>query len=616
MIEEKLIKSICTTIRNGNLVNRILPLGGKMVMDQPLPFLCVYRYAGTPDYNFVRLVKTQSSYLILEETINVKELITCVTSILTKKFKAVLILELWPDPKPTSDEVTIYCPEKRAPTAVKSLVSGFEKIQKIYPALNVNIQDVDQRHPPHLGPLLFIDETKELGSLLIGIRVPTIFEETSSGNAYAHLFLQFRKLFSETIKKSAFEFLRVQTSVDLSNYLMLGKTRLDNLIRFTDKKLAEINEKMNFLMRVTPVNSIHEWEKFVTNKFEKKPSFNYRLIPLDPELEKRKLFKIRIERIEDPTLVNIFRDKRLELEKQLTMLEERESKNFQFTGQSLYGVVGDEDLKVADRILAFLPEEADEVETLDAIAFAKEAKKEVDQFKETFPGIDLQVKIRKDVSGVMVSKSHLLISEDFSIPIHRVEPLIQHEVGTHILTYCNGYQQPLRQMYAGFAGYDQLQEGLAVLAEYLTDGLTSERLKLLAGRVRAVDCMVKGVEFIETFRILIDKYNFKPKTAYFITMRVFRGGGLTKDAAYLIGLIQLIKYIKNDGDLEILYCGKFHLKHVPIIRELLHRNILKPPFLSHYLKSKVVKERLENLKHFTHLTELITSKRHDHSIHH
>jgi uncharacterized protein (TIGR02421 family) len=492
-----------------------------------------------------------------------------------------------------------------------------EQIKDLYPSLEVTVKDAYQRHPPHLRPLLLIDETKELGGLLVGIRVPLIFRESSSGKAYALLFRKFKRKFSEVIKKTAFEFIRVQASRAFGNYLMLGKTRLDNLTRFADRQLADISQRMNFLMRITPVNSNQEWENFKMSRFEKEPSFKYRLIPLDPEVEKRRLYKIHIERIEDPTLAYLFREKRVELEKQLTMLEERGTKGFRFIGQSLYGVVDESTKHVADTLLNTLEAKfEDESQLLDCHRFAMHAQDELELYKKQFPGIDLQVKVRKDVSGVMVSKGHLLISENFLISDNRVEALIQHEVGTHILSYCNGHQQPLQQMYAGFAGYDQLQEGLAVLAEYLTNGLTLERLRLLAGRVIAVDAMVKGAEFIETFRMLKDEFHFEGKTAYFISMRVFRGGGFPKDALYLDGLIHLLKYLQKGGNLEILYSGKFHLRHVGVIEELMHRQILKAPFLGPYLKSQNTRQRIRKLEKVTDLTALLNTNNYEHSIHH
>jgi uncharacterized protein (TIGR02421 family) len=210
------------------------------------------------------------------------------------------------------------------------------------------------------------------------------------------------------------------------------------------------------------------------------------------------------------------------------------------------------------------------------------------------------------VNGLIVSGPELSVGSELNISEHRAEALIQHEVGTHMLTYCNGHIQPLSLMYAGFAGYEQLQEGLAVLAEFFVDGLNLNRLKLLAARVMAVDSLIDGADFIETYHILVKQYGFSRKTAFSITTRVYRGGGYTKDAIYLKGLLQLINYIKEDGDITGLYAGKFALEHVPLVEELKHLNIIKKPVLPAYLTSEKAKEKIKQIKKGITLKELIT----------
>ena len=39
-------------------------------------------------------------------------------------------------------------------------------------------------------------------------------------------------------------------------------------------------------------------------------------------------------------------------------------------------------------------------------------------------------------------------------------------------------------------------------------------------------------------------------------MRIYRGGGLTKDAVYLRGLLQILRYLREGGELEPLFVGK------------------------------------------------------------
>jgi uncharacterized protein (TIGR02421 family) len=217
-----------------------------------------------------------------------------------------------------------------------------------------------------------------------------------------------------------------------------------------------------------------------------------------------------------------------------------------------------------------------------------------------------KVEIRNDITGLMVSRGNLLIGQQISIPTSRVEALIQHEIGTHILTYYNGRVQPFRQLYTGLAGYDELQEGLAVLAEYLVGGLSLPRLRLLAGRVHATKTMINGASFVETYRELCRNNGFAQRTSYTITARIYRSGGLTKDAVYLRGLDKILKYLGNGGTLEPLLIGKISTWHIPVIKELESRQILKPaPLRPSYLESEETKIKLESLKEGYSVMELI-----------
>ena len=118
-----------------------------------------------------------------------------------------------------------------------------------------------------------------------------------------------------------------------------------------------------------------------------------------------------------------------------------------------------------------------------------------------------------DVTGLMVSRGSLLVSSRMRIPVSRAEALIQHEVGTHVLTYYNGKAQPFRQLYSGLAGYESLQEGLAVLAEHLVGALLAAdaaRLHLvyaanLAGAALGSLGVGMGRELLNFYRGMVQK---------------------------------------------------------------------------------------------------------------
>lgn len=605
-IDPQFIEQICTDIAANNPVNIELPKKGILHIDKVLPFICIYRF-NEQDYYFSRLLKTQASYIIVDETIDVSHLLEAIRLITSQKFDTFLILEVWPNLETEHKQFQIYGPEKKASETVNALKEGFGELKKTFFNLTTTIVNTELRHPEHLSALMDVEKSKKTGTLIIGISIPTLYKNTDTNELYSIFFRKFYSVFSETVKRSVYEFIRVQTKDAFENFLMLGKTHIDAITLSADRQLAEISERMSFLLRITPVNSNEEWDKFRESNFKNIPNFKYRLIAIDPEMEKRKLYNIPIDLVEDPTIAFILRGKRLEIEKQLTMLEERGTANFRFIGESLYGVIQENVLEEAKNILNIFPksENIQSEKRFNCYEFAERAQNEIDYYNEKFPEIDLALEIRNDVAGIMVSKNKLLINDEMTLDENRCDALIQHEVSTHMLTYCNGKRQPLRQMYEGFEGYDQLQEGLAVIAEYLVDGLTVNRLRLLAGRVIAVNSMVNNASFIETFNLLQLEHSFPDRVAYYISMRVYRGGGLTKDAVYLAGLIDLMKYLKKAGNLENLYTGKFNINHIELIEELLYRNVLKQPELPRFLKRESVKIRLKKLRDGIAITELV-----------
>ena len=74
-----------------------------------------------------------------------------------------------------------------------------------------------------------------------------------------------------------------------------------------------------------------------------------------------------------------------------------------------------------------------------------------------------------------------------------------------------------------------------MFVEYLVGGLTPARLRTLAARVVAVRSLLDGATFVDTFRVLHDQHGFSARSAFMISMRVHRGGGLTKGCGLSAG---------------------------------------------------------------------------------
>jgi len=294
------------------------------------------------------------------------------------------------------------------------------------------------------------------------------------------------------------------------------------------------------------------------------------------------------------------------------MLLDRDTPRFLYGSLQVYGGVDDPLLELAISLLEKISPHSREGKGghVSVETFALKARNEVQYYQQIYPGVSATVQIRDDITGLMVSKGNLLISRRTKIPVSRVEALLQHEVGTHILTYYNGRAQPFQQLYTGLAGYEALQEGLAVLSEYLVDGLSRPRLRLLAARVLAARRLLEGASFIDTFNELCHTYGFAQRTAYIITMRIYRGGGLTKDAVYLKGLVTVLNYLRQGGALDPLYVGKITADDIPLIRELQWRQVLQPaPLKPRYIEYPQTAEKLAHLRNGLTVIELIRRRK-------
>ena len=177
------------------------------------------------------------------------------------------------------------------------------------------------------------------------------------------------------------------------------------------------------------------------------------------------------------------------------------------------------------------------------------------------------------------------------------------------MTYQNGARQPLKMLTVGLPGYDETQEGLAVLAEYLTGGLDPRRVRVLAARVVAIGKMLHGAGFLEIFESMRKEHRIPARTAWSIAIRVVVGGGSVKDAIYLRGITRILEALAEGASLDVLFVGKLSLDQVPIIQDLLDREVLHPPWVRpRWLDVPGAQERLDKLRGGASVTDLYEGK--------
>ena len=352
-----------------------------------------------------------------------------------------------------------------------------------------------------------------------------------------------------------------------------------------DRRLTELTALADPLLAVTPVDADAARQRFWDDGADRDPELHYRPLTVDPDGLKQALYELPLDDVDDSALATIFREKRHELDTQLDLLLRRGSPTFLATSMVLYGTAEPELLTLAQRVLTLVQSgsegdgELDAGPPVDAMAFAGRARAEIDRLRRSLPDLAVEIHVRDDVTGLMVDRGRLLSGARLSVDEGRVDALVQHEVGTHVLTWVNGGRQPLGLLQVGLPHYDETQEALAVVAEFLVGGLTPARMATIATRVLAVHCVAEGATFVETFRTVRAEAGLTDAGAFDITARVHSGGGFTKDVIYLRGVDRLLAHLAAGGTLEDLLAGKFPISQLPAVEELRSRGVLVPPTL-------------------------------------
>jgi uncharacterized protein (TIGR02421 family) len=349
-----------------------------------------------------------------------------------------------------------------------------------------------------------------------------------------------------------------------------------------DRLLSKIAESFDYLLVVTPSNGDEALEEFEQAGFAREPSFVYPPPAVDVGALRSALARVPLDELADPDLARLFDAKRREIGLWLDLPEHLGTPAFLEASVELYGAVDDDLLAMAELVLDGIPRDERGEEPGGDVrgdAWAALARAEVERYRSSFPSMPTQVLLDPAFPGVMVSGADVIVGPDHLVANARADALVHHEVGTHVVTNVNGSRQPLRLLGAGLPGYEETQEGLAVFAEYLVGGLTPPRLALLAARVLAARRLTDGAGFAQVYAELVDGVGLRRDRAWDVTMRTWRGGGLTKDLIYLRGLARVVHHVATGGALEPLTIGKLDLADVPVAERLLERGVLEPPRL-------------------------------------
>jgi uncharacterized protein (TIGR02421 family) len=571
--------------------------GGRVHLDRWLPFLVLHR-TDSPEQSIGRRVAVNSpAYLVWspaddrEAQATLELLLPC----LEDKLGPILLIEVRDLAGQPEKEGSPQLPEFAIElSAAQSGLSekAYEALRKRAEKITVDLRDPTISTAPSVAPLLPIAEGKER----ISISIPPI-HRAPDGDTYPQVRHELASAVIESLLCAASAFIGAASNQPPPHFHALGRSAILAAALNADKKLDSIARSFDFLLSVTPINIAEAKSRFIDRSEDSEPDFRYRPLTVDPDLVKRDLYEVDLSILEDMLLERLLGEKRREIDMQLTMLATRNTDGFRPASMLLYGTVTGELLEQAKSLLLAIKPRRGPPAVHDAGDVASAARALVGEYQKIDPCFAPRIEVRDDVFGLLVSGDRLLIASDTSLSAERLDALLAHEVSVHLLTYFNGSTQGLKIFRTGLAHYEGIQEGLGVFAEWAVGALTPTRLRLLAGRVVAVNAMIDGASFIEIYRLLRRDFGFAKSGAFDIAARVMRSGGLAKDAIYLAGFRQIIDRVATGESLDAFWLGKIAPKHVEPVEKLLLRGLLRPPlFLPEFLGRESVQERIRRLR--------------------
>ena len=591
------------------------PVGeaGRVHLDRWLPFLVLNR----GDIGLARRIAVDSSaYLIWspEDDVAAMAAIEAVVSALVARQGRLLIVTLADQPFEPGIEGSQDLPPfvaqvgagdkgdvGRAAAALETALHGIE----------IDLRRCKVERAPFV-PLLpaaidrLLNQMK--GAERLSLKVPQIHRR-GDGAEYPAIAHELSMEIGDALLRAGCAYLDDGKAKAPIHYRALGRSAYLAAALKADRKLDRISRSFDFLLSISPIDTAKACQRFVAEGEGKAPRFHYRPLIVDPDVSKRELYAIDFRPLEDPLLERLLGEKRHEIDAQLTMLATRNSPAFRPASMFLYGAVDRQLLEDAMAILATTGSSPPRGRVVRAAEIATAAASLAERYQRVDPSFAPQIQVRDDVAGLLVSGKKLLIGADTVMPAHRLEALLAHEVSVHLLTHFNGAAQGLAVFRTGLAGYEGVQEGLGVFAEWATGGLTRTRLRLLGARVVAVDAMLRGADFIEVYRNLTREHGFSGSGAFGVCARVFRSGGLAKDAIYLQGFRAVMDLVAAGASLEPFWLGKMAIIHVPAMEELLQRGLVHAPrFTPLFLADDGARKRIAQIRGSSDFSHMIAGE--------
>ncbi|PSW20604.1 flavohemoglobin expression-modulating QEGLA motif protein [Photobacterium sanctipauli] len=461
---------------------------------------------------------------------------------------------------------------------VKSLVDRLAQVELPNIEVSANINDVFQG----MGYQASFIKARFANTLIMPLEVKKVFMDETRGDSFPLVIEKMKEGMKTVITEHAAETILRRTKVKRLTRGHVLASKLPKEVIKLDRQLFSIARGINTLSYINPSNIKQEKRRFLHHPHDYQLAFTYRQLNIDPYKFREQLYRLPVEDIRDADIQKMYRKVIDQLAVRIDLLTSIGTDEFLYNSLRYYGQPDQRDIANANFILHAREYDEPEMPTLTA-------QQAIEQFKAAAEDYGVKCSVvgsKQLIARAMVSGRSIKVNLGCKFTQKDLNALIHHELGVHLVTTANADRQPLKVLKLGLPGNTHTQEGLAILCEHLSGSFPLHRLKTLALRVVAVDMMVKGESFADTFHALRHDYQVSNDDAFTITARVYRGGGFTKDYLYLKGLRDALNAYQHE-DLASLFVGKTGFEFKPLLDELITREILqKPAFMPKALSLK------------------------------
>lgn len=425
--------------------------------------------------------------------------------------------------------------------------------------------------------LAFITDNFD-NTLVLATEVSKIYCDELSGEPYPGVIRELRDQMKNAILNHAQQFMNEFTNWEPQKKERLLSPDLEKTILKIDREFFRLVKDFELLSYVNPINVESEKKKFFDSRCTENPEFIYNPINVDAFDLKRKLHRLEVEKIRDISIQSLYEGAINAFVDKVDLLASLGTSRFLYNSLRYFGEPSEQDLANANYLL-HLPSPEQDTKDPEKIMDVNDAKK---MFKEAFDfyGFTGKIEVSKNIVAsamVLNQKKKVILKKGARFTPRGLRYLVHHEIGVHMVTTMNSSEQPLKVFNLGLPVNTRTQEGLAVMAEYLSGNIMMKRLRELGLRVIAVNMMTRGFDFKKTFRRLVNDYRVDLEDAFYMTTRIYRGGGFTKDHLYLKGFRDMLEFRKSGKDIGPLLIGKVSEDYYGTINEMIERGILNPP---------------------------------------